>query len=555
MAYIVKKKIKTNLYYYLVESKRINGKPKFVWQRCLGTAEKIKKLYEEQGGKQKIKPKKVAYLEFGAIAAFYDLQSRLSLMEIFNKHCNKRNQGHSPGEYLIIKIINRCIDPKAEYALDDWYQETILPRLVGVPVRALSGQNFWNNTAYLDEKAIENIENDLIKIFIEKFNIYPENILFDESNFSVFFDVTNPSKLAQYGHSKTKRYDLRQINLAFLVTKEFGIPLKHHTYPGNINDKTEIKTISKSIIETYKAFSKICNKLTLVFDKGNNQSDTIKAFDKEDIWFVGALKPSENKELLSIPLRKFTDLNLSEKKQYKVYTIKKNLFGKERTVVIYYSHLLYKKQFYALEKQIAKKEKELYEFKFNQINRGRFKTYESCRKKISRLLKNKFIEKLFEYSLTANKDGLLYFEYGIDQKEYEKRISQLGRNILFTNRSGLSAKQIIETYNGKNDVEEDFKNLKDDRSISTNPMFCWTDPKIMVHLFCCVMALMLIRLLQRELSLLKIPMSPAKFINQLKKIKESHLVYPGTLKSERMICECNKEQLQLLRAFELDKYL
>ena len=131
----------------------------------------------------------------------------------------------------------------------------------------------------------------------------------------------------------------------------------------------------------------------------------------------------------------------------------------------------------------------------------------------------------------------------------------MGRNILFTNRSGLSAKQIIETYNGKNDVEEDFKNLKDDRSISTNPMFCWTDPKIMVHLFCCVMALMLIRLLQRELSLLKIPISPAQFINQLKKIKESHLVYPGTLKSERMICECNKKQLQLLRALELDKYL
>jgi len=131
----------------------------------------------------------------------------------------------------------------------------------------------------------------------------------------------------------------------------------------------------------------------------------------------------------------------------------------------------------------------------------------------------------------------------------------LGRNILFTNCSGLSAKEIIETYNGKNDVEEDFKNLKDDRSISTNPMFCWTDPKIMVHLFCCVMALMLIRLLQRELSLKNIPMSSAQFINQLNKIKESHLIYPGNLKTERIISECNKKQLQVLKALELDKYL
>jgi len=419
----------------------------------------------------------------------------------------------------------------------------------------LSGQNFWNNTKYLDETAIENIENDLIKIFIAKFNIYPENILFDESNFSVFFDAINPSKLAQYGHSKSKRYDLRQINLALLVTKEFGIPLKHHTYPGNINDKTEIKTISKRIIETYKEFSKVCNKLTLVFDKGNNQSGTIKEFDQDNILFVGALKPSENKELLSVPLKEFTDLNLSEKRKYKVYTLKKTLFGKERTVVVYYSPVLYKKQFYALEKQIAKKAKELCEFKFNQINRGRFKTYESCQKKIARLLKNKFIEKLFGHSLIAGKDGILHFEYWIDQDEYEKRISQLGRNILFTNCSGLSALEIVEIYNGKNDVEEDFKKLKDDRSISANPMFCWTDPKIMVHLFCCVMALMLIRLLQRELSLKNIPMSSAQFINQLKKIKESHLVYPGNLKTEKIISECNKKQLQLFKVLELDKYL
>ena len=555
MAYIIRKKIKTNTYYYLVESKRINGKPKFVWQKCLGTTEKIKKLYSEQEIGQRIKPKKVAYLEFGAIAAFYEIQKRVSLMKIFNKYCKKRNQGYSPGEYLIIKIINRCIAPKAEYALDDWYQETILPRLMGVPAKALSGQNFWNNTRYLDETAIENIENDLIKVFIDKFNIYPENILFDESNFSVYFDVTNPSKLAQYGHSKTKRYDLRQINLALLVTKEFGIPLKHHTYPGNINDKTEIKSLSKRIIETYKEFSKVCNKLTLVFDKGNNQSDTIKEFDKERILFVGALKPSENKELLSIPLEKFVELSVSGKKQYKVYRLKKTLFGKERAVIIYYSHLLYKKQFYALQKQIIKKQRELYEFKTTQINQGRFKTCASCQKKLGRILSNKMIKKLFGYSLTVDKQGALFFDYWVDKGEYEKRISQLGRNILFTNCSELSAKEIIETYNGKNSVEEDFKNLKDDHSISTDPMFCWTDPKIMVHLFCCVMALMLIRLLQRELTLLKIPMSPAQFIYQLKKIKESHMIYPGSLKSERILSECNKKQLQLLKVFELEKYL
>jgi len=39
MASITKKKIKGNIYYYVRESKRIDGKPKIVWQKYLGTIE------------------------------------------------------------------------------------------------------------------------------------------------------------------------------------------------------------------------------------------------------------------------------------------------------------------------------------------------------------------------------------------------------------------------------------------------------------------------------------------------------------------------------------
>jgi len=41
MASITKKKLKGNIYYYVRESKRIDGKPKIVWQKYLGTIENI----------------------------------------------------------------------------------------------------------------------------------------------------------------------------------------------------------------------------------------------------------------------------------------------------------------------------------------------------------------------------------------------------------------------------------------------------------------------------------------------------------------------------------
>lgn len=43
MGTIIKKKVKNNYYYYYyyVESKRVNGKPKYVNQKYLGTAEML----------------------------------------------------------------------------------------------------------------------------------------------------------------------------------------------------------------------------------------------------------------------------------------------------------------------------------------------------------------------------------------------------------------------------------------------------------------------------------------------------------------------------------
>lgn len=44
MGTIVKKKIKERNYYYYVETKRVNGKSRFVNQKYLGTADKLLKI-------------------------------------------------------------------------------------------------------------------------------------------------------------------------------------------------------------------------------------------------------------------------------------------------------------------------------------------------------------------------------------------------------------------------------------------------------------------------------------------------------------------------------
>src|SRR5260370_16879571 len=47
MASLVKKKKGNRLYYYLVESARVDGKPRIVHQAYLGTAEKLPELFQQ----------------------------------------------------------------------------------------------------------------------------------------------------------------------------------------------------------------------------------------------------------------------------------------------------------------------------------------------------------------------------------------------------------------------------------------------------------------------------------------------------------------------------
>src|SRR6266498_4071145 len=59
-----------------------------------------------------------------------------------------------------------------------------------------------------------------------------------------------------------------------------------------------------------------------------------------------------------------------------------------------------------------------------------------------------------------------------------------------------------------------------------SPMYHWTDSKIQVHAFYCVLALLLTSLLQRELARKGEPLSINRMLEELGGIRETLLVYP-----------------------------
>ena len=112
MASIIKKKTKSNTYYYYVESKRINGKPRQVNKKYLGTAVSIFKKLSVTAGIPE--PLYSIILDFADVSVLLDVASRPGIVDIINKHAGKRNQGISVGEYILVAAINRAVAPTSK---------------------------------------------------------------------------------------------------------------------------------------------------------------------------------------------------------------------------------------------------------------------------------------------------------------------------------------------------------------------------------------------------------------------------------------------------------
>ncbi|EQD29631.1 transposase, partial [mine drainage metagenome] len=81
MAFIVGKKQNGKTYYYLAESARVEGKPRIVSQRYLGSAEEIAARLSENGPGE---PDASRHLAFGDVAATWSVLERLKVAEIID---------------------------------------------------------------------------------------------------------------------------------------------------------------------------------------------------------------------------------------------------------------------------------------------------------------------------------------------------------------------------------------------------------------------------------------------------------------------------------------
>lgn len=569
MASIIKKTIRGRPYYYARECKRVNGKPKIVWQKYLGRPEDIiTAMMHPQSGSVKTKPKEAIVSDFGAVTALYDLAKRLQLVEHIDRHVPKRGRGPSVGTYLLIAAINRCVAPSSKAGIAEWFQGTALRRFIDIEARQLSSQRFWDNMDRVSEKKIAAIEADLTAHLVREFNLDLRQVLFDATNFFTFIDSFNSrSTLAQRGKSKEGRRGLRIVGLALLVTADFHVPLLHNTYPGNQHDAPTFASLTESLVARYRQLTDGTEHVTLVFDKGNNSRDNLDAISDSPYHFIGSLVTTQHPDLLKVPRSRFRSLTDDGLPGVSAYRTRKEVFGVERTVLVTYNENLFVAQSRTLLREIAKRQRWLRQLQFQlqrwragKIRSGTPPTVEGAKKKVEAWLKAQHMKDLFLIEIVEEK-GFPVLGYRFDHQSWRSlQRTLLGKTLLFTDNDDWTDAQIVRGYRSQHHVENAFRCIKDTDHISLRPQHHWTDQKIRVHVFYCVHALVLCCLLRRELCREGIDRSIPNILENLGKIREVGVVYPpeGKMRNPVLrttLSKMSDEQRSLFDALNLSSYL
>ena len=496
MAFIACRTSRGRRYWSIVESRRVSGKPRQVILEYLGTAET---LLERLGDRGRLTLRSYSH---GDTHALLTIAKEMGLTEIINRHIPAGKNGRRPvrddmtvGGSVVLAAIGRACEPTSKKGWYQWCKTTSLEYCLRASLRGLDSQHFWDQMGSLSEEKIKVIEEDIIKRMVEVYNPDLTSVLFDSSNFFTFIDSTNEScTIPRRGQNKQKRSDLRQIGLAFLITRKHQFPLLHKTYEGNKNDVTVFKETLDDIVARLRSLSDELGDITLVFDKGNNSRDNFQLLDRErEIGYVGGLVPCYFKDLLREANQGLQMMTI-DGEAVPVYRVRKKVWGCERTCVVLVSSQLKEGQIKGIHQHLKRKYRELETFKRQLENPRRVKNLgrQEIKSRLAKIIRGQFIEDILRYDLLELDRGGFSFTYYIDWNSFQRLKQEvLGRRILVTNRHDWPSEEIILAYRGQAKIEYAFRNLKNPCHLSVRPQYHWTDQKIRAHIFICVIGYLL----------------------------------------------------------------
>ena len=548
MASLQRVRVRGYTYWRIVESHRVNGKPRLSVVAHLGKADDLL-IRLQAADALRIKSR-----SHGAVAAVLAIARELDLADTIDRHLAtsgrrdrhashylpdprrrpERHDGLSVGQTFQIGCVGRACHATSKRAFPDWARSTTLGELTDTNVDLLSSQHFWDQMDQLPVEILASIEREIVGRALERFNLKLDTVLYDATNFFTFIDSTNTRpKLPARGHNKQKRHDLRQLGVALLCTRDEGVPLFHRTYGGEVHDARSFADLIPALRERLVEIGRDLQSLTMVYDKGNVSRANQERVDSSAIHYVASLAVSNQRSLITEANAHLEPIKLSEQESVQAYRTRRKIWGAERTVVVVVSESFRAGQLRGVLQHIASARKWFDHLADTLVRGKQRRSREAIERDIqTRLMGRQHLQQVIQWQLTGDKQISLKYEVDAQAVEALSR-DVLGRTILMTDRDTWSTENIIRVYRGQAHVEAVFAHLKDPLHVMLRPQYHWTDQKLHVHVFMCVVAFLLARLLHLRAQRAGYCHSQEALLDSLTQIRKATVIRAASKKALR----------------------
>lgn len=343
------------------------------------------------------------------------------------------------------------------------------------------------------DKIIRRLNTNLVK----KAHRSPEIIYYDVTNF--YFEIESPDEelldqegnliekgLRKMGVCKEER-KLPIVQMGLFMDDE-GIPIAIETFPGNTLDHL---TLRKSLEKNIDGLD--FSRFILIADRGIcNYQNLLHILDAGNGYIVSKSLLKSTKEERNWAYDDEGYLSVSEDFKYKSRIVKKSVKdenGNVRTItekaVVYWSR--------KFQEGAEQENRKFLDFlKKLQEHPENFRITAIQAKSLRKFFKREYVnEKTGEILDSSKIRALIDFD---KVAEYRK---SLGYYQIVTSELTMDAREVIEKYHGLTQIEDQFRVMKGD--LETRPLFVRTPEHITAHLLICLIALIMMRIIQKRI--------------------------------------------------------
>ena len=449
--------------------------------------------------------------QWGACWLALELWQQLELDSFWRSRLRPSREGTPWLKVLKTLVAYRLIDPGSEWRLHrQWFDASAMADLLDSDF-ALAEKN----TLYrcLDKLAVH--KDELFKFLKrrwgELFGARFDVLLYDLTSTYFETDVERGSEdLRQFGYSRDKRGDCRQVVIALIVTPE-GFPLSYEVLSGNTADSTTLSGFLDRIERRYGRANRVW-----VMDRGVPTEESL-----EKMRAMGA------SYLVGTPKGRLTRLEQALLAQpwarVREGVQVKRLATEEDVYVLAQSDARIDKERGMRRKRLRRYVDRLQALQTQLLTRDQLLMKLGAARHDAGRAAN-----LVQVSIAkaSSKTKTASLEFRLDRAKLRKVRRREGRYLLRTNLTAGAPEQLWTFYIQLTEIEQAFKQLKHD--LAVRPIFHRNEDRIEAHIFVAFLAYCLQVTLKANLRPLAAGLTPREVIAKFKTIQMVDVHIPTT---------------------------